>query len=505
LTRAVTELGLPRKRFRRGLTRVALLYPSTYEVAMSSASLHALYHLLNSHEGLYVERFVTGASGPPKPLRSLETGAPLSSFDVIVFTVHYELDYANLLRALLGSGIPVDRRVRGGRPLIVGGGPPLMANPTPLIGAVDAVIIGELEAVGEVLADALAGNASLDDVPGVYRELGQVVEPARAGSWSTPRIILSRGVRQFFGAVPLEAMRGCPYRCVFCMERWVSGPVRFRPVEELLEEAGELSSRYGVRRVSLIGLTVNAHPGFRELLRGLLGMGLEASLPSLRAELLDEEDVKLIAELGQRHITIAPESSERVRRALGKAMSDDDVVRVAEAAARYGLSVKLYLMVGVPGETGEDVEALVGLVERVYRVNKQLHVSVNPLVIKPNTPMQWMPMERPGEAMAKIRRVLSAPHAQATYYDPVLAAAQGGVALSGPEALKLLVEVAERGASRGAWRAVLPRLAELSGLWGWRRGPFPWDSIRHVDRGVLVAEARRFLEAVGLSPPFELD
>ena len=502
--RSVTELGPPRKKYRRGLVRVAVVYPSTYEVAMSSLSFHALHRALNAHENLYVERFVTGSAGPPRPLRSIESGAPLSSFDAIVFTVHYELDYANMARALIGSGVAVKRRERGGRPLIIAGGPPLMANPTPVIEMVDAVVLGELEAVVDRLADALAGNARLEDVPGAYLEAGQEVEPVRAREWSTPRITLSSVEKQFFGAVPVEVMRGCPYRCVFCMEAWVSGPPRMRRWEEVLREAEELAARYGVGRVSLIGLTINAHPGFKQILKGLAGRGLQASLPSLRAELLDEESLELIAGLGQRHITIAPESSERIRRALGKAVSDDEVVGVAEAAARYGLGVKLYLMVGIPGETSEDIEALAKLIERVYRVNRRLHISVNPLVVKPNTPMQWMPMEKPDAAAAKMRKIMKAPHSEASHYDPILAAAQGGVALSGPEALDAIVEAAIRGATRGAWRAVLPRLAESARLWSWRSGPFPWDSIKHVDKSELAAAARRFLEAVGLRPPVEL-
>ncbi len=445
-----------RRKYRRSVVKVALVYPSTYRVAMSSAVFHILYFKLQD-VGFYVERFTTDGGA-----RGIEEGTPLSHFDYVLAPVHYELDYLNLIKLLREGGIELWAKVRRG-PKIVLGGPPLTANPEPLAELADLIVLGELEAVWGKLVDYMTSGVEVDGVGLYYPTHGAV--PVSIAWSDSPEVDYRRLPEpQSAFSLSVELARGCPYACLFCMESYITKPYRPRDVERVLEEAESLYKR-GVRP-SLIALTANAHPQFKKLLESLTARGVPMSFPSLRAELLDEEAVELLYRAGQRTLTIAPETGERLRTALGKRITDTQVLRVVEKAAGLGMKIKMYLMVGVPCEREEDLAAVEELVREVKKRGARLYLSVNPLVPKPQTPLQYHPMAPLGELKRKIQRLRETPHDQFSHYNPKLAAVQAAIALGGREVFQRLVAGS---ISRGGW---------WSYVFSPRREPLPWSHVR---------------------------
>ena len=469
--------------YRKAAVKVALLYPSTYRVAMSSAVYHMLYFKLQD-EGFYVERF-TADKGP----HGVEDGTPLAHFDYIVATVHYELDYVNLVKMLIDAGIPpraADRR----RPKLVVGGPPIAANPEPLAEFADAAAVGELEPLWGPLVQYLATG---DEAEGLYY-------PARGPH--PVEVKYAKHVEPDYRRMPepeaafslaVELARGCPYSCLFCMESYVTKPYRPRDWRVVLDEAERLRSKYGVRP-SIVALTANAHPGFKDLLAEAARRGLRLSLPSMRAELLDEEAVELLAAVGQRTLTIAPETSERLRMALGKEITDEDVLRVAKKAGELGMRLKLYLMVGLPCERPADLEEVTSLMKKVRKVAGAVSLSVNPFIPKPQTPLQYSPMAPLAHLKEEMEQLRRAHQGEFSAYDPALGAIQAAISLGGRETSRHIEAAAASQSPLGYWKRAL-RSGELYYVFKPREEPLPWSHVRgFYQPEELWRRYRQFLE-----------
>ena len=450
--------------YRKNAVKVALLYPSTYQVAMSSAVYHMLYFKLQD-EGFYVERF-TADRGP----RGVEDGTPLSHFDYIVATVHYELDYVNMVKMLIEAGIP-PRAAHRKKPKLVVGGPPVAANPEPIAEFADAIAVGELEPLWDALTQYLATG---EETEGLYY-------PARGPypvevKWADSAEPDYRRIPEPEAAFSLavELARGCPYSCLFCMESYLTKPYRPRDWRTALEEAARLYSRYGIRP-SIVALTANAHPGFKDLLAEATRRKIPLSLPSMRAELLDDETLELLAAVGQKTVTIAPETSRRLRKALGKDIEDEDVLRVAKKARQLGMRLKLYLMVGLPCERQEDVEELARLVKEVGKVAGAVTLSVNPFIPKPQTPMQYSPMAPLDYLKEKIKHLRRVHRGDFSFYDPTLGAVQAAISLGGRDVARHIEAAAT--SPPGYWKRALKE-----GLFDYvfkpREDPLPWSHIK---------------------------
>ncbi|MGC9209957.1 MAG: B12-binding domain-containing radical SAM protein [Acidilobus sp.] len=492
------EEGAVRKRYRRGMTKVALFYPSTYEVAHSSLVYHRLYFTLNDMENVYVERaLLRSPRGRPEPVRGLEEGTPLKSFDYILVPIHYELDYANFVRALIGSEIPVKARERD-RPKIILGGPAPTANPEPVAEAADAIVMGDLEASMRWLEAVLEEGAPVEPSEHVYVPAYGKHEVSVGYSRSLgPGDLRRIKAPESAFTIAVEVARGCPFSCAFCLEGHITKPFRFRPAKDVIEEATALYKAYGLR-VALLAPTANASPYFKEILRGLVERGVEFSTPSLRAELLDDEMVDLIAAGGELTLTLAPETSERLRLALGKLSRDEDFVRAARAAAKRGLVVKLYGLVAVPGETEGDLLSFSELTKRIASEKPRgLELSVNPLIIKPQTPFQWLPMPKEDELNARIRlaKRLYA-YDRFSFYDPFEALVQASLSLGDRDVLSYIVDVALEGVGRGSWRRAAGR-GLLKIATKPRKSPLPWSHVKGpVSEDVLMQRLRSYLEQV---------
>ncbi len=498
---------------RPGLLRVALLYPSEYRVALSSLSYQTLYYTVNMDERFAAERVVEDWA----PL-SIESGLHLSRFHYIMVSLHYELDYAGMVRILHEARIPLWRQSRGeGDPIVIVGGPPATSNPAPILDLVDAVVVGEAEPVMPRLLDALASWGSrksvleaLADVPGVYVP-GVSEEPATRQyaanldeAFHPVAQIQSEEVEPVWGrSLLVETGRGCTRGCRFCMEGHIMLPRRersFGVLEKIIRE-GLSVNRLG--KVAFYDLAFADHRSSRELLELVVEeLGAEVSVPSLRADALTEEHVYLIARGGQRTLTVAPETPyHNLCVAINKVVSEDMMLSIASTASEAGFkAIKLYYIVGLPCEPPEVAEAVAGQVLKVAAAARGLRVrvSANPFMPKPHTPLQWAPLPSPAEARARLRRLsrlLSRAGVEVEYYDPRLAQLQTVLSRGGPELGRVIASWALGGGGLGAWRRALRRHGMsvekyVGGLAV--EGELPWEKVVRI--GVPREALRRGYE-----------
>ncbi|NLE76522.1 MAG: radical SAM protein, partial [Chloroflexi bacterium] len=444
-----------------GRLPLVLAYPNRYSVGMGNLGLHLLYRLLNDQPQVVCERaFASLASAIPSrgddlwvgqdqrlrnvgPILSLETQRPLSEFPVVAFSVPYELDYPHLVAMLRASGIPLLAEERqDGDPLVLAGGMALTANPEPMAAFLDAMVIGEAEPVLPGLLDALRealGGPRADllqrlaEVPGVYvpghyqaayGPQGQLSSLSHRGQvWRPPSPLPGAVTRQvqhnldqepahtavfsrraeFGDLFLLEVSRGCGRGCAFCLTGHNTRPVRYRSLETLLATARQgLAAR---ESIGLLGAAVSDHPQIDELVEQLRRMGARLSVSSWRADALSEPLLRGLQESGAQSITLAPEAgSQRLRRRIAKPITDEQLIHAAQMASKLGLrQIKLYFMVGLPGETEEDVEAIADLAGRLAsHSNAKVVAGISPFVPKAQTAFQRQPML---EAAALKRRL----------------------------------------------------------------------------------------------------
>jgi radical SAM superfamily enzyme YgiQ (UPF0313 family) len=409
-----------------GRLPVALAYPNTYYVGMSSLGLQTVYCLFNQRPDVVCERVFCGEGERREERRekgkgpvSLESQRPLHEFGVLAFSFAYELDYFNALEMLRQAGIPLLAEERDeDDPLLIAGGPAVTANPEPLADLFDAFVIGEAEELipplVETLQEGLGAERqslfpTLAQIPGLYvltqspssnlqYPTSNIQHPVKRqwirdlDAYPTTSVILTRET-EFGDMYLIETARGCKRGCRFCLTGHTCRPLRERSVETLLHQARE-----GLKyrdKIGLVGAAVSDYSRIDELVTGLREMGARISVSSLRAAPLSDTLVKSLAESGSQTLTLAPEAgSERLRSLIHKGISADDVMRAADLAARYDFPhLKLYFMLGLPTETEEDVQAIVDLVAAVgQRFSRRVTVNVTPFVPKAHTPFQWAAM-----------------------------------------------------------------------------------------------------------------
>lgn len=433
----------------RNRTRVALVYPNRYHIGMSNLGFQGVYGIMNARDEVVCERVFLDEWGDRErhAPRSMESNQPLSRFDIVAFSISFENDYLNVVTLLARSGIPLLSRDRpAGCPLIMAGGVTCFLNPEPLAPLLDCVVIGEAEAVLPTFFTVFRAHATKEErllalaaqVPGIYVPAFYTVDYEKDGtirSFSPRRGAPQRVTHSilenlsapavcstiltpyttFADTRLIEAGRGCPHGCRFCAAGFVYRPPRFRKGDELeqfLDRERSESSKVG-----LVASAMGDIPSVEALCLKAVSQGLQISFSSFRADAISPGFLELLKQAGTKTATIAPDAgSERMRRVINKGISEDDVLGAVDALIEAGIAnIKLYFMVGLPGETLTDVEAIVGLCKKVkHRFLKgsrrkarmgQITVSLNSFVPKPFTPFQWVPMASVRELRNRIGHV----------------------------------------------------------------------------------------------------
>ncbi len=455
------EVNQVRKDLSRCDLTFALCFPDVYEVGMSNLGIAILYHILNQFDHIAAERVFAPWTDAEQilrqkqiPLFSLESRASLRSFDVIGFSLSNELCYTNVLNMLDLAGIPVRRSDRNEEdPLIIAGGG--MANCCePMAAFIDLFVLGEGEqaivALAHLLLSAkrvgkgktevlreLAGRFDWAYVPQFYdfeyedtriislhatesglrtRFENAVVEDFENAPVPTrPIVPFAEAVHE---RVSIEIMRGCPGRCRFCQASYCRRPIRFRSAEKVFDLAKESYQASGFDTISLLSLSTADYPHLEELVVRLHGyfedkhVGL--SIPSLRVDQQLKLVPKLFTSVRKSGLTIAVEAAgERLRQIIHKPLKDIDLFATVEEAYKAGWQkLKLYFMVGLPGETLDDVKAIVDLTGRLARVRRSIdgktgniNITVSWFVAKPHTPLGWL-AQRPREYFEQARQLI---------------------------------------------------------------------------------------------------
>ncbi|MEE8401490.1 MAG: radical SAM protein [Candidatus Hydrothermarchaeaceae archaeon] len=437
------------KDFRKKI-RVALVYPNVYSVGMSNLGFQTLYRLFNDMENVYCERFFLDFEN------SLETGSRLSDFDLIAFSWQFELDALNILEILHRSGISLRRKDR--EKLVIAGGP-CTVNPYPLRDFIDVFFIGEAEANLSQFMEVFSSHEGVEafsEIEGLYvSKLDNSTTRAYLKNLDDyyPSSLVMSEKSAFRETFLLEIQRGCQGRCNFCITGFTTRPYRERSLKKLKEIIDEGIKVNGPEKISLIGPSVSDHSKITEILEFLSEKGLEVSVPSLRADALKKNIIEPLVKTGQRSITLAPESTERLRCLMNKNMSDEQFIDAVKIAFKAGIkNIKLYLIIGTPTETKEDIRELASFIRRLKSGTKgKIRLSINPLVPKPHTPYQWLDMEKSKtlKEKAKILKDARVPIDVKSFKEAFL---QGTIAL-GDERLSGILEKAYfYGKGMGAFR-----------------------------------------------------
>ena len=526
------EVGFVRKPH-GGRLRVALAFPNTYYVGMSSLGFQTTYQLFNAIDDVVCERVFLPPKGDLQaqlasgaPLVTLESQTPVRDVDVFAFSVSFEWDYTNVVTLLRLAGLrprAADRDPRD--PLVVIGGAVTFVNPEPLAPFADVIAAGEGESLIPDLADALRHEASRPEllqrlaacrgfyVPSFYdiRYAAdgtiEAFEP-KPGS-SAPPAVRKAAVKttdrldppatsiftpdtEFGSRFLIEVVRGCANLCRFCWAGYNYLPVRAFSADRILELARQ--ARAHSARAGLVSIALCDHPEIHRILRGLLDMGYAISPASLRLDDLTAPIVQLLRESGERTITIAPEAgSDRLRRVINKTVTNQEIADAAELIFANGIeNLKLYYMIGLPTETDDD---LVGIRDLTLQMREAMlrHArhrgrigrivgSVNPLIPKPGTAYQWLPMEDPALVERKTKRLrqllsgidnvyFNIKSERHSYYQALLSLGDRRVAPA--------IEAAER--NGGNWRAAVAETGVDADFYIFRDRSadalLPWDII----------------------------
>jgi len=551
------EVGFVRKPH-GGKLRVALAFPNTYFVGMSNLGFQTVYRLFNELADVVCERvFLPGrqelqarlTSG--EPLRTIESGTPVRDFDVLAFSVSFEWDYTNVVSLLRLAGVPVRAEARTIHdPLIVIGGAVTFVNPEPLAPFAEVIAAGEGEVLVPALMTAIREADDRDDLlrrlandRGVYIPSFYDVRYAddrtiagfdpRPGT-GAPAVVRKAAVKsaehldppatriftpdtEFGSRFLIEVVRGCANLCRFCWAGYNYLPVRAFPADRILDLAR--AARPHATRVGLVSIALCDHPEIERILAGLLEMGYSISPASLRLDDLTEPIVRMLKQSGERSITIAPETgSDRLRRVINKTVTNAEILEKADLIFASGIdNLKLYFMIGLPTETDDDLREIYELSASLRDVMLRYarprgHVgrivaSVNPLIPKPGTAYQWLPMEDPAVTDRKAKRLramvadldnvyFNIKSERHSYYQALLSLGDRRVAPA--------IEIAER--NGGNWRAAVAEAGLDAGFYIFRDRSadvlLPWDIIDGgMKRSFFRAEFEKGLREEWTMPP----
>lgn len=397
----IFEDNIFKKDYKKIDIRFALAYPNIYKTAMSSLGYNILYNFINEREDTWCERIIYPNTN------SIESNTPLKNFDIISFTIQFEEDYFNVLNLLKQAGIPLKRSQRTeNNPLIIAGGPCSTANPMPLSDYIDVFIIGEGEVIINKFLDKFKNYEKLSDfldIDGIYipqldnnTKIAIVEDMDDAYHISQPIITKTDNEEYktvFSDSIMLNVSRGCTRGCRFCMSSYLYRPVRETNIDKLVNIAIKTRENTGLNKITLIGAAVSDYSQMTALIERLKKENFQISTPSLRIESITKENLKSLKESGLKSITLAPESTETLRKRINKDIPDEKIFSVIKDAIDLDFNIKLYFLIGLPYETMDDIKNLCEYIEKIIKMHKNTYrvkISINPVVPKPHTPLQWM-------------------------------------------------------------------------------------------------------------------
>jgi radical SAM superfamily enzyme YgiQ (UPF0313 family) len=551
--------------------RMALSFPNTYWVGMSNLGFQTMYRLFNEQEDIVCERFflppkqeLADITASKTPILTLESQTPVGEFDVIAFSVSFEWDYVNVLTLLRLAGIPRYAAERSHRhPLIVIGGAVTFVNPEPLALFADVVAAGEGEVLAPALARAFSAATDRDNllallaaergfyIPSFYtptyaadgtlsgyapsahlahessaQSKGPQLEapmPVRKAALAVtdavdpPATGIFTPDTEFGSRFLVEVVRGCANLCRFCWAGYNYLPVRAFPADRILQLA-ERARAYS-SRVGLVSIALCDHPDVERILARLHELGYAISPASLRLDDLTAPILSILRASGERTVTIAPETgSDRLRRVINKTVTNDEILDRAELIFASGIeNLKLYYMIGLPTETDDDLVAIRDLTMQIReRMLKHARTrgqigrivgSVNPMIPKPGTAYQWLPMEATDAVDRKIKRLRSLmadidnvyfniKSERHSYYQALLSLGDRRVAPA--------IEAAERNGQN--WRAAVAEAGVDADFYLFRDrtgdAMLPWEVIDGgVKRPFFAAELAKSLRGEWTLPP----
>ena len=542
-----TEINSVKKDPDKVKLKIALAFPDLYEIGTSHFGLQILYDILNKHKEIGAERVYAPdldmesyLRSLQMPLVSMESHSPLKSFDIIGFSLLYELNYTNVLTILDLAGIPFFSSERDNSyPLIISGGP-CTCNPEPVADFFDVIVVGDGEEVVMDIARMWLSwkeNACPDKetlLRGLYKITGVYI-PALSDCKKVTRAILSDldqapfpdspiipFARPIHDRLRLEVARGCTRGCRFCQAGMIYRPVRERSPETLLALTEKALAATGYDEISLLSLSTGDYTSLNTLMESLMdrcdSRHIAVSLPSLRAGTLTPQLMELIKRVRKTGFTIAPEAgSQRLRDVINKNISEKEIFETVSNAFSLGWqTIKLYFMTGLPTETDDDLQAIVALVKELRKIKGpkghrgNINVSVTTLIPKPHTPFQWSPqltLKKSRENLDWLKKELRMPGIHFKWQNPEVSIVEGVFARGDRRLSRLLVDAYKRGCKfdgwsdrfhYGLWEESFSKQGVDLSLYTkspWNiKDPLPWD---HVDTGVtkefLAAELDRAL------------
>jgi radical SAM superfamily enzyme YgiQ (UPF0313 family) len=436
-----SEIGTIRKSWTDRVS-IALVYPNSYAAGMANLGFQSVYRLLNDYDGLVCERVFVPDIGTHAPsnrrprILSVESGRPLSDFEVIAFSISFENDFLHVLRLIELAGLPLRSNARGdSHPLLIAGGVACLLNPEPLAPVIDCFLIGEGEALFSPLSDLLGRHLNKQallsrlaaDVPGAYvpafydvtwhpdGTLADMV-PNRDEARPTVRrvylndlsdipssTVIVSPASAFDASFLTEVSRGCPHGCRFCSAGYIYRPPRFRSADCLRQEFEKAAAI--TDRIGLVGTSISDYKDIGVLCSRPEFASIRFSYSSLRADAITDDHLRVLSQSGTKTATIAPDGgSERLRRVINKGITEDQILTATGDLIRAGIpNLKAYFMIGLPGETSADMDETLDLCKKIKAVfldasrekghMGRITIAVSSFVPKAFTPFQWSAMD----------------------------------------------------------------------------------------------------------------